>query len=71
LRSPFSHQSCQIAPHRLWSRSPALTFALTRALMASSNSVQAPLWPPMLSIQNGLDIDRQPWVASFWYMYFV
>ena len=25
----------------------------------------------MLSTQNGLDIDRQPWVLSFWYMYFV
>ncbi len=44
---------------------------VTRALMFSSNSVQAPLWPPMLSTQNGLEIDRQPCVLSFWYMYFV
>ncbi|MBL0275904.1 MAG: hypothetical protein IPQ24_07330 [Anaeromyxobacter sp.] len=71
LRSPFSHQSCQIMPQRLCSRTPALTLGPTRPLMVSSNSVQAPLEPPMLSTQNGLDSDRQPWLASFLYMYFV
>jgi hypothetical protein len=40
-------------------------------LMPSSNSVQTPLWPPMLSTQNGFDSDRQPIVSSFWYMNFV
>src|SRR5258708_6480348 len=65
LRSPFSHQSCQSAPQRLCRRTPALTLSETRALMFSSNSVQAPLWPPMLSTQNGFEMERQPWVLSF------
>ena len=71
MRSPFSHQSCQSMPQRLCSRTPAVTLGLIFPFTCSSNSVQAPLWPPMLSTQNGLDIDRQPWVLSFWYMYFV
>ena len=65
FKSPFSHQSCQIAPHRLCRRTPALTLSETRPLMLSSNSVQAPLWPWMLSTQNGLEIDRHPWLLSF------
>ena len=71
LRSPFSHQSCQSIPQRLWSLTPAVTFGPTLALMLSSNSLQTPLWPPMLSFQNGLEIDRHPCVLSFWYMYFM
>src|SRR5438552_3552966 len=71
FRSPFSHQSCQSAPQRLWMRTPALTFGPTRALMFISNSVHTPLWPPMLSTQNGFEMERQPCVLSFWYIYLV
>src|SRR5262245_58482431 len=71
LRSPFSHQSCHIDPQRLCSRTPAVTLLPIVPLICSSNSVHTPLWPPMLSTQNGFDRVKHPWVLSFWYMYLV
>src|SRR5262245_35681890 len=65
LRSPFSHQSCHIAPQRLCRRTPAVTLLPIDPWMPSSNSLHTPLWPPMLSTQNGFDSDRHPCVLSF------
>jgi hypothetical protein len=71
FRSPFSHQSCQSAPQRLWITRPALTLGPILALKMSAASLHTPLLPPMLSTQNGLDMERQPCVLLFWYMYFM